>query len=398
MLGLPRFAPLMAFAIFLLVGAPRSALAQAARAVSMQVLAIDSDDADEQADALTNALRSRVRETQGWTLTETTQSLSMLTAAFQCPQHPDAACLDRIGDKLKSDQFVWGVLAKAPQHQVTAEVHLWQRGKPDHVARETFSDNLKDANDDNLKKVAAQVFLKLVGATTATLVIHTSGDTGSILVDGVAKGTLERGRATLTLPAGAHTIEIQAAGFAASKRDVTLEVGGSSQLEVVLEPIGPPGGEVGPSKPLPVRKIVGWTSIGAGVVLVAIGIGFGASWLSDESDLGNRRQNNYTLGSQVNPQTMLPYQQVLDPCHPPAGYSTSALQYGCNDVNAAHTALAGEITTFVAGGALAIFGTYLLLTDHPADPAAPPHAALSNVRLLPSAAPGGGSMVVVGQF
>ena len=91
---------------------------------------------------------------------------------------------------------------------------------------------------------------------------------------------------------------------------------------------------------------------------------------------------------------------MLDPCHPPGNppYSTTALQFGCNDVNSAHTALAGEITTFVAGGALAIFGTYLLLTDHPADPAAPPHAGLSNVRFLPSAGPNGGSMGVAGQF
>ena len=80
--------------------APRVARAEApgAHAMPVHVLGIDSDDAEDQADALTLALRSRVRSAPGWSLQETQHTLSMWTAALRCPQRPDAACLARIGD------------------------------------------------------------------------------------------------------------------------------------------------------------------------------------------------------------------------------------------------------------------------------------------------------------
>src|SRR4051812_45323916 len=60
----------------------------AAHTVPVLVLSLDSDDAEEHADALTGALRSRIRASQGWSLVETTQSLGMLTAALRCPAKP----------------------------------------------------------------------------------------------------------------------------------------------------------------------------------------------------------------------------------------------------------------------------------------------------------------------
>ena len=50
-----------------------------AHSVAVAVLALDSDDAEENADALTGALRSKIRNSQGWSLVETTQTLGMLT-------------------------------------------------------------------------------------------------------------------------------------------------------------------------------------------------------------------------------------------------------------------------------------------------------------------------------
>jgi hypothetical protein len=388
MSGLSRIMSLMAVAFVVgWLGIPGVARAQAARSQGLHVLAIDSDDSDEQADALTNALRSRVRETAGWTLVDTTQSLSMLTAAFQCPQRPDAACLDRIGDKLKADQFVWGVMSKAPGHQVTAEVHLWGHGKPDKSAKETYSDNLKDANDDNLKKIAALIFGKLVGATTGTLSLHASTDAGNVLVDGVQKASLDHGRATVALPAGPHTVEVQATGFAPGKKDVSIDPGGTSQVEIVLTPA--PAEAAAPGKPLPLRAIAGWSSIGVGAVLVAVGVGFGVGFLGDQSDLNNQRKDNYTL----------PLPVVQDPCNPPSGSANQPTETGCQDVKSAHAAVAGEITTLALGGVLAGVGIYLLATDHHADtPPSSGPTGLSSFKLLPSAGPGGGSMVVVGQF
>src|SRR5262249_20167997 len=71
---------------------------------AVAVLALDSDDAEENADALTGALRSKIRNSQGWSLVDTTQTLGMLTAALRCPGKPiPAECEQRIAEQLKTD-------------------------------------------------------------------------------------------------------------------------------------------------------------------------------------------------------------------------------------------------------------------------------------------------------
>src|SRR3954453_19863520 len=98
-----RFACVLA--VMFAVAPLRSARAEAPspRATPVHVLTIDSDDAEDQADALSGAIRSRVRVAPGWSLQETSHSLSMLTAALRCPQKPDTACLQRIGDQIHTD-------------------------------------------------------------------------------------------------------------------------------------------------------------------------------------------------------------------------------------------------------------------------------------------------------
>jgi len=64
---------LVVLALFAVV-VPRTAQAEpstAAHSLPVAVLSLDSDDAEEQADALTGALRSRIRKSQGWSLIET---------------------------------------------------------------------------------------------------------------------------------------------------------------------------------------------------------------------------------------------------------------------------------------------------------------------------------------
>ena len=51
------------------------------KATPIYVLSVWTNDADDQADALTAALRSRVRQLPGWSLAETTQSFETLAIA-----------------------------------------------------------------------------------------------------------------------------------------------------------------------------------------------------------------------------------------------------------------------------------------------------------------------------
>jgi hypothetical protein len=136
-----------------------------AKPSSAYVLSLWTDDVDDQADALTEALRDRVRHAQGWSLFETTQSFETLAIALKCPVHPDALCLLRIGDHLKTDRYVWGTIQKKiGVPEVTAEVHLWARGKADAIARESYADSWKDPNAEPLRSVAASLFATLTGA------------------------------------------------------------------------------------------------------------------------------------------------------------------------------------------------------------------------------------------
>jgi hypothetical protein len=133
-----------------------------ARATPAYVLSIGTDEADDQADALTQALRSRVTQTPGWSLLETSQSFETLAIALRCPSRPDPPCLLRIADHLKADRYLWGSVQKKPgSSEVIAEVHLWTRGKPDTLVRETYSESLKDPNSEGLRAIAANVLSTL---------------------------------------------------------------------------------------------------------------------------------------------------------------------------------------------------------------------------------------------
>ena len=71
-----------------------------------------------------------------------------LSLALRCPPTPNQSCLDRIGDQLHADHYVWGTMAKEKAGEVSAELRLWSRGKPQVEASEMYSDNLKDPGDE----------------------------------------------------------------------------------------------------------------------------------------------------------------------------------------------------------------------------------------------------------
>ncbi|MBV9949628.1 MAG: hypothetical protein JOZ69_22495, partial [Myxococcales bacterium] len=146
-------------------GAPAAGGGAATRPTSAYVLSLWTDDVDDQADALTEALRARVRQSAGWSLPETTQSFETLAIALKCPPRPDPACLQRIGEQLHADHYFWGTMQKrAGAPEVVAEVHLWTRGKPDAVVREAYADAWKDPNAEPLRAVAATILATLTGA------------------------------------------------------------------------------------------------------------------------------------------------------------------------------------------------------------------------------------------
>ena len=122
---------------------------------------LDFDEASEdQADALTAALRSKLSASRHWRLDPSRPSLSSLLPTLTCPHPPDSACLDAISKQLGTDHYFWGYVKKAPvPDAVVAELHYWERGEAEHVALETYSSNLTDHTDDALRRVAARLVI-----------------------------------------------------------------------------------------------------------------------------------------------------------------------------------------------------------------------------------------------
>jgi hypothetical protein len=381
----------LAFVVLAVLLLPRGAHADqsTAHSVSVAVLAFDSDDAEEQADALTGALRSRIRASQGWSLTETSQSLGMLTAALRCTKPIGADCEQRIADQIRSERFVFGYVVKGPQGQVTAEVHLYQKNKPDTVIRESYADNLKEQNDDTLRKVAQRILDRLGGNAVGTIVVRMASENGEIIIDGDKHVPLKSGAARLELSPGSHSVEVAVSGQPSQKRNVLIVAGKETFVDLGVvnsAPVEAPKSE----KPFPTRKVIGGglvvAGVAAGVVAVLNALAYG-----DALDKGEQIQ------ASTNPQDakLPPGKKADDVCGKAGGLDPQeAICKANDDANRSSTIawVAGA-----GGGVLLIAGAYFLLFDGGSDADKEMRGA-KKTRLAPSVGKGLAGLVLSGSF
>jgi hypothetical protein len=356
------------------------ALAFAQKPVAVHVIALDSDDASEdQADALTAAMRQRVRNAPTLQLAESNQSLATLLPALKCPTRPDSACLQRIGDQLKTDRFFWGNVVKASiPHQVIAEVHLWTRGKPEQVAKETYSDNLKDQNDDALKRIASQLFERLTGqATQGTIIVHAVGaQTGTILVDGKVAQPFDHGQATLLLPSGSHSINVQVEGMTATAQTVNVVVNATNEITFELKAIAGP--VVTPTGPSHTKRTVGFIMLGvAGAAAIGAGITSGIYFSSAGT------WNTYAGGVPASNTT------ICSAGGPDPGGGGISHKNACDARSSANGIW--PVAWGLTGGAvaLAVVGVVLVMTDSGGKEESGAHAKL---QIVPTLGPNGGGV------
>ena len=367
----------------------------------LHVLPLDSEDADEQAEALGVALRSRAREKLS-PVADTSPSLGMLLAALRCPSRPDATCLQKIADQLKTDRFIYGHVTKmgpSARGQLTAEVHLYARGKPDASVKEVFSDNLKDQNDEYMRRMASRILDRLAGTApqTATITVRAGRADGAVWVDGGEKGRLEKGRASLELAAGRHVIEVRAPGYATARKDVTVVGGTDADVTVGLSleseaGSSPDEGSGGTNT----RAIAGWALVGVGAAAGGFAIYEAVHFLKLRSDTEDFRDQHQIEGQKPSKEAIC--QAGSGPSPSWVGGDAGAAKGICDNYDSAKTAsLLG-----IVGGAVAVVslaaGTYLLLSDTSAKKDAPKSAHAprpprkASVQFLPHFAPRDGGM------
>lgn len=372
--------------VTVLLAVPRRARADqpGAHTVPVAVLAFDSEDAEEQAEAITGAVRSRIRAAQGWSLIETTQSLGMLTAAMKCPTRPPPECQQKIAEQIKAERYIFGFVAKGPlQGQVTAEIHLYQKGKANTVLKETYADNLKDSNDDTLRKIAARIVERLGGTAVGVVVVRSSDQTGEVVVDGEKRVPLAKGTARIELAAGGHSIEVAPTGGTPTKRNVLVAAGRETVVEFAPASAVEPPAERG--RPTKTRKIIGGVSMGVGAVLGGIAVYQLVSWLDIQDQ-----------GEQVRVQRA-PGEDPTAPCRESAGIGGSECRKLDEDAKSA------SAMAFAFGGAAVVaigVGAYLFFSD-PGDKPAREQAAAPpkpKARLVPTVGQSSGGLYVVGTF
>jgi hypothetical protein len=304
-----RIGILAVFATGVLLGT-RTLRAQEHAPIPIQILALMTDDADDQADALTQALRARVDAMSIWSLQHSTQSFETLSIALRCPKRPDTACLQRIADQLHIDHYVWGTMARA-RGDVIAEVNMWNRGEAGAQTSATFQDNLLDSETPKLRAIAMHLLDTLLPATAEPAPI-------------------------------VHSKALRSIGpVPAAQEAPVTETTATTSAAASTSPPTEPAVNNPPSR-LP--KILGYAGIATGAVLLVVGGLEAGKWVSDKSDADRQR-------------SMVPA-NVSDVCAAP-GYAAAATACQASTRETNDAVFAWVFT--VAGATLAGTGIWLLV-------------------------------------
>ena len=238
-------------------------------ALPVAVVSVKSDDALDQAEALTQALRKAVRSAPGWSLSATNQSLEFLAIELKCAEPIDAACETRIAEAIKADRFVYAIVQFSDKtgKTVVGTVSFFVRGEGTKHAQLSYSANLTDPNDDALIKVAADAFEAVTGgAPKGTVKIRAGGIAGQLFVDDQPMGALPAEGSSYALPAGEHRIVVKSPGYLDA--ETTVKVAPLATVDTSLTMVEAEDDGPGIDAKIPL-----------GIALVAVGVAGGGGGL-----------------------------------------------------------------------------------------------------------------------
>jgi hypothetical protein len=325
------------------------------------VIAIQTSDADDQAEALTKALRVAVKNAAGWSLGTGDYSLEVLTLSLKCGDKPDANCQSRIADQIKADRYVWGVLKKKGA-TVTGEVHLWVRGKGTSNWPLDYSANVTDSNDDGLRRIAGDAISHLTGgAPKGGLHVRAGDVNGQVFLDGQPLGAI-KGEASFMVPSGSHKVTVKAVGYADMDGQVMVKpVGAPAEVSLTMV-------AVSESSPMNGRRIGGIAAIAVGGVAAVVGFASMAQVASAQSKINQQRQSISKPPS-------------FDWCNPPA----AGLADSCSKGKTFQTL---QIVMFPVAAVAAGVGIFLVATSGKSAP------KTTGLTVNPQVGPGGGMLDV----
>jgi hypothetical protein len=325
--------------------AGRAALADppGKNALPVHVVAIKSDSSYDQADALTAAIRSRVRALRGYSLGEGDFALEVLMLGLKCGDVADEPCQLKMGNQIHADRYVWGTVEHAQSNkQVVADLHVWVRGQPPASTRITYSDNLTAPGDESLRRLVDDALKKLLNANSPA--------------EKPVVAPLPT-RVTLTPPLATTT---------------TVEPGTDTST---------------PASPtVSTRRIVGWAGVGLGGFFLASGL---YSLVRVHDVASNDRYSLYLSGFHSNVNACDQANAKISVTIPGAATPTEMRDL-CSELSTFQTL---EVVFFGAAAIAAGTGIFLLATDSSSRTAAAPP-----VQVGASAGPNGGNVQVKVRF
>lgn len=358
----------------------------------MQVVAVSSADAYEQAKALTIALKRAVQRTEGWTLGSGDYSLEVMVAAFNCKMPPDSKCQQRIGDKMGTHAYIWGQLKRSGS-DVVAHLRFWQNGAQKRETTIRYTAHLTDASDDTLLSIARNAFDGLIGAAMGKVLINAGNVNGDVLIDGRHAGSIKNGHAELSVSVGEHEIRIRAAGYHEAVGTATVNAGETAQVTLAPTRVdsghnsaGTGPGAVGAEHGTDFRKVAGYTGVGVGGAVALTG---GYFWLKSflQSQNPSEGYKKYQAGLAPSQDACAEAAKGVVSSEPGAA-SPAQVKSDC-DANARTKTLAFVLLPI--GAVIAGVGTYLLLTDPSSSSS---DRASRGLKFMPDVAigPNGGSV------
>ncbi len=248
----------------------------------LQVLAVQSDDAVDQAQALTLALKSSAKHQSSFKLVPGDYSLEVLSLALGCADPPDDPCLTKIGAKIKAEAFIWGSLGKDGS-KLDLKLNLYRQGEPNRSTELRYDAN--KVGDDALAAIADRALATLLAVKghassdeeteqTGRLLLSADDLDGQVIIDGAPAGDIRDGHAQLELPVGDHDVSVRVDGYRDAEGTITISANKRALLRLHPEKMGTThaGHDESEADANSSNASAGWGAIIVGGVFAAAGV------------------------------------------------------------------------------------------------------------------------------